>query len=150
MIRRFLLSGVLSTAMAFVVLATEPLKKGESYGGGTVAYLIPAAKNINKTQGQHGVIAATTDLPTAMTWPEAKAACDSLSLNGYTDWVMPDKDDLNRLYLGKEILGEFMTTDYWSSSANEPDSAWSQRFLDGQKSVRSWTNHFRVRPIRKF
>ncbi len=134
-------------AAAFVVLMAEPLKKGEIHGGGMIVFV---ERSSSKAPLQHGVIAALSDLENPMSWSDAKATCDSLTLKGYRDWALPTKEDLNKLFLNKESLGGFQSADYWSSSAFEPDSAWSQRFFDGKEHIRSRESRLRVRPIRKF
>ena len=143
----------LAVMAAFVLFAAEPLKYGDNYEGGRVVYLLPIDKMERgrvPVPVQHGVIAAISDLPATLTWSDAKATCDSLTLKGFTDWSLPGKEDLNRLFLSKVVLGGFQNEEYWSSSASAPDSAWSQRFLDGQGRIRSKEERLRVRPIRKF
>ncbi len=136
--------GVVAT---FVVLMAEPLKNGESHGGGIIAFV---EQRISKPSQQHGIIAAPSDLANPMSWSDAKATCDSLTLGGFNDWMLPDKADLKRLFLSKKAIGKFQDTDYWSSSVFEPDSAWSQCFLNGKENIRSRQSRLRVRPIRKF
>lgn len=55
---------------------------------------------------------------------ESNAAklCSDLSLSGYTDWYLPSKDELHKLYLNKDAIGNFSSGYYWSSS-EYPDSA---------------------------
>ena len=55
---------------------------------------------------------------------ESNAAklCSDLSLNGYTDWYLPSKDELHKLYLNRVAIGNFSPSYYWSSS-EYPDSA---------------------------
>ncbi len=142
-----MLASFFGVVVAFVVLMAEPLKKGDNHGGGIIAFV---EQSNSRVPQQHGVIAALSDLENPMSWSDAKATCDSLTLKGYRDWALPTKEDLNKLFLNKESLGGFQSADYWSSSAFEPDSAWSQRFFDGKEHIRSRESRLRVRPIRKF
>ncbi len=139
-----------SVAASFVVLTAEPLQKGDNHGGGMIVFIEQSKQYNSKVPQLHGVIAALSDLSNTLTWFEAKATCDSLTSGGFTDWTLPGKEDLNRLFLVKEVLGGFQNSDYWSSSAYEPDSAWTQHFLDGKRNIRSRETRLRVRPIRKF
>ena len=146
-----LLPCALVVMSSFVLYAVEPLTNGKSYGGGKVVYFLPGNKERReRVPLQHGVIAAISDLPGLLTWSDAKATCDSLTLKGFTDWTLPAKEDLNRLFISKEVLGGFQNEEYWSSSSSEPDNAMSQNFFDGKENIHSRGERLRVRPIRKF
>ena len=105
----------------------------------------------------HGLVASITDLG-EMDWTTAKTACDELILNGYSDWRLPDRDELNRIYkLSRYGLGGFFSnsklvkgndtmthicnyfnpywsssTQYQSSSSSDINSAIGQCFYDGK------------------
>lgn len=81
----------------------------------------------------------------------AKVAFE-LELNGYSDWYLPSKDELNILFENRELIGGFSDADYWSSSEGSGSwSAWFRRFYGsgnqghGHKDM----NHM-VRAIRTF
>ena len=81
----------------------------------------------------------------------AKVAYE-LELNGYDDWYLPSKDELNILFDNKDAIGGFADADYWSSSEGSGSwSAWFRRFYGsanqghGHKDM----NH-KVRAIRSF
>jgi hypothetical protein len=77
--------------------------------------------------------------------------CFDLVLNGYSDWYLPSKDELNKLYINKSLIGGFTESQYWSSSETGTNSAWSQYFLNGiQFSVIYKNNQNLVRAIRSF
>ena len=65
----------------------------------------------------HGLVAAITDLG-SMDWNSAKTACDGYRLNGYSDWHLPSKEELNALYVNLFQLGVggFVDHTYWSST----------------------------------
>ena len=44
----------------------------------------------------HGLVAAPTDLG-RMDWHSAKKACDDLKLNGFSDWHLPNQEELDQL-----------------------------------------------------
>jgi hypothetical protein len=56
---------------------------------------------------------------------------------GYTDWYLPSKDELNKLYLNRVAIGGFISNSnglYWSSSeiqSHPYHSAWLQDFSNG-------------------
>jgi len=83
----------------------------------------------------------------------AARICDDLVLEGYSDWFLPSKDELNQMYLQKDVIGGFGSGTYWSSSECNPWIAWSQSFNDGYQwgtnGYVKHTNHW-VRAIRAF
>ncbi len=46
----------------------------------------------------------------------AARICGDLVLDGYDDWYLPSKDELNILYTNREKIGGFSNYVYWSSS----------------------------------
>jgi hypothetical protein len=73
---------------------------------------------------------------------------------GYTDWYLPSKDELNKLYINQTAIGGFTSTYYWSSSEVDQDYAWSQLFSvfwNGyQNQNDKGVTNFYVRAIRSF
>lgn len=91
---------------------------------------------------------------------------------GYTDWYLPSKDELNKLYLNRDIIGGFATSGlaaYWSSSlkgtinfkdftefAKGISNGWVQLFfssggdLGGLQKELGISNARRVRAVRVF
>ena len=80
----------------------------------------------------------------------AAKLCYDLVLNGYSDWYLPSKDELDKLYLNRTAIGGFAAAYYWSSSEGNTTNAWNQYFsLGGQASHnKSLTNY--VRAVRAF
>lgn len=77
--------------------------------------------------------------------------CNDLVLNGYGDWFLPSRDELNQLCLQKNAIGGFTNWYYWSSTENTPSTAWSQNFSNGtQYDNYGKQNTFNVRPVRAF
>jgi hypothetical protein len=61
----------------------------------------------------------------------AAQLADDLDHNGYTDWFLPSKDELDLIYqnLHEQGLGGFADSDrYWSSSEITRTTAWLQDF----------------------
>jgi hypothetical protein len=89
----------------------------------------------------HGFVAAVCDIGT-LNWEAAKTACEELVMNGYSDWVLPDKDQLGLIYKGlyQRGIGGFARSLYWSSSEIGEYSAWYFRFEEGKASDDGYSN----------
>jgi len=85
----------------------------------------------------------------------AALKCAEYTGEGYTDWYLPSKQELNRLYQQKDIVGGFAdespSKPYWSSTEYDFANAWCQFFDTGLQRINSKANVFSyVRPIRAF
>ena len=78
----------------------------------------------------------------------AKIARD-LVLGGQKDWFLPSKNELERMYNQKRIIGHFSSVYYWSSSENG-DAAWAEYFNYGLQGDFYKDYAFYIRPIRSF
>jgi hypothetical protein len=109
----------------------------------------------------HGLVAAITDLGN-MDLKSAKTACEELILNGYSDWHLPSKDELNSLYVilkrpgvgGLALdIGGYSAIFYWGFFMESSDYPWVQNLIDGKRlHSGSFTkdDKFSVRPVRAF
>ena len=85
----------------------------------------------------------------------AARLCGDLVLGGYSDWYLPSKDELNKLYINRVAIG-FSTNSlpygHWSSTEYDSDRAWQQTFLNGFLTIglKSGGNSNSVRAIRSF
>jgi hypothetical protein len=126
---------------------------GDTYAGGIVFYL----------DGKGGgLVAASTDQSKRSTWTKAKELCGKLVLNGFRDWRLPSKDELDLMYnnLKKQGLGSFESAWYWSSSEHgDWYHGWDmsvQDFAGGSqgnyiaKGYYGKFNIFNVRAVRAF
>ena len=88
---------------------------------------------------------------------------DESTCNGFTDWFLPSKDELDLVYnviRARDLpLGDFDKGYYWTSTDYNNVTAWTQYFTDGQQFDRVQTlsankqppnRPFRVRMIRAF
>ena len=150
-------------------------KIGDEYGGGIIAYLGSEGDFINGmvvssvdtavakwgcrgtyigTSFDMGTGSANTAAIVVGCGDENIAAkvCDNLSLNGYTDWFLPSRDELEEIYDNKsEIDGNFGLGFYWSSS--EPfflgtNAAGVIQFDDGLKAAGDKNNNSTFRAVR--
>ena len=75
-------------------------------------------------------------------------------MNGYNDWFLPSKDELNVLYQNRTLIGGFSTSNnYWSSSEYSEyaiNEAWGQNFATGAQSKVSKSVTYIVRAVRYF
>lgn len=87
--------------------------------------------------------------------------CDTLAINGYSDWFLPSRDELNKMYVNLisgtdensdtySPVGNFAAGHYWSSSENDASEAYSQDFSSGDQSLSPKNSEYHVRPIRAF
>lgn len=170
----------------------NPLKIGDIYGGGIVAYLMQPGDTTYDVNVQHGLIVANVNQSNNSAWVNTSniniVSCNALRnglLNGkantdsiikyydstivsaasiargykggnYTDWYLPNKDELNIIYLNRIAIGGLNTTVYyWTSSEIDNTntnkfSAWALDFTTGLqvRDLKISTNY--VRAIRAF
>jgi hypothetical protein len=83
----------------------------------------------------HGLVAAEQDNGSG-TWDEAMQSSKGYSQGGYSDWRLPQKDELYLLYnnLHKQGIGDFSQENYWSST-DKDESAWCLYFQTGEYSL---------------
>ena len=79
--------------------------------------------------------------------------------DGYQDWYLPSKHELNKIYeqrelINTELLGNegtvFKDSFYWSSSEHNLNDAWLQNLDNGTPSQGSKEGANLVRPVRSF
>ena len=161
-----------------VTVSAPLLVVGQSYGGGIVAYidgtgvhgLIAATadqstgmawSNIRTTlvgttetaigTGQANTTAIVGQTVGVVTCTSGAAyLCYHLEEGGYSDWYLPSKDELNKLYLNKVTIGGFANAAYWSSSETSATNAWNQNFNNGNQNNNNKNNSRRVRAVRDF
>ena len=82
----------------------------------------------------------------------AALVCFNYRGAGFDDWYLPAKEELNRLYqqLFAHGFGHFSQAHYWSSTENDSEMAWLQRFSLAQtwQNIEQKSNPHRVRCIR--
>ena len=167
---------------------------GSSYGGGVLAYLLQPGDQGYDPNVLHGLIAATTDQSTGISWNKtslqyvqtntagsfgigtglsnttaiiaaqgtpissyaAGIASEYENVNNSWVWYLPSKDELNKLYLNRTLIGGFdLSAKYWSSSedASSPgvwNRAYFQDFYDGNQGTAYRETILKVRAIRSF
>jgi TolB-like protein len=83
-------------------------------------------------------------------WDTAAQRADDLVLNGFDDWFLPSRDELDQMYgnLRRRDLGNFKNESYWTSS-HEGGYIYRQGFKTGPISRESYSYNYYVRPIRQ-
>ncbi len=82
--------------------------------------------------------------------PIAASICYDLVLNGYNDWFLPAKNQLNYLYQQRALVGGFINFSYWSSSEYDESIAWVQGFSNGIQNGGNKYYYIYVRCARSF
>jgi uncharacterized repeat protein (TIGR02543 family) len=87
----------------------------------------------------------------------AAEVCRNANHGGYYDWFLASKDELNLMYLRREVIGGLSSSYYWSSSEDNSYSAFGQTFVNGGQHVflkdsgdGGDGNYIRIRVVRAF
>jgi hypothetical protein len=131
-----------SLSMISVSATSSAVSIGQRCQGGIVFYV--------DGSGQHGLVAATRDLPGEYDWQGAKDAGERFVDGGFSDWYLPGKWELNELYKHKSVVGGFADGIYWSSTEDGAGNAWLQVFNGGYQGQNGKAGSFRVRAVRAF
>lgn len=179
------ISGSPKTVVVYRVLSV-----GMPYQGGVIAYILQSGDPGYVSGETHGLIAATADQSTGISW--ISGGYTGIILNGgtsislgtgqvnttsmknqsgytggaakicddyvntdtgtgvYSDWYLPSKDELNKLYLNRVVVGGFFMDYYWSSSEYDNNDAWYKSFDDGYQSYNDKGISLRIRAVRSF
>ena len=95
-----------------------------------------------------GLVSATSD-GGSYNWWDATTYCRDIK-NGYNDWYIPTKSELNTLYGQKTTVGGFVSGYYWTSSEYPAPLAWYQSFGNGYQDYHAKTCTGSVRCIRRY
>jgi hypothetical protein len=148
---------------------------GEKFGGGIVFYLdstkvhgLIMASADQSTSAQWGFFKEqigangknigdgkqNTDMISKTSTDKGIAAniCSSLQLNGFGDWFLPSIEELKPMYYNfkAKALGNFSSTQYWSSSETDFNNAWMMNFGLGASTENNVVQYYCVRAVRHF
>jgi hypothetical protein len=158
---------------------TPAIQIGDNYAGGIVFYLdasqehgfVCAASDLSATAlwgNYHGILGTGSDIGSGYNntsleeqtcgYTSAAHFCWYLSLNGYDDWFLPSRNELNLMYINLKVnlnnVAGFAPADYWSSSEDDVyyngNNAWKQNFGNGTKTIDIRTAYLHVRAVRTF
>ncbi|WP_052158304.1 MopE-related protein [Lacinutrix jangbogonensis] len=114
-----------------VCAASDQIKAAN--GWGCVGVLISGADGTAIGTGNQNTIDIEAQCSTLNT---AADICANLTLEGFSDWYLPSKDELNLMYLNLKVganIGGFTNYVYWSSSEIDANKAWYQDFSNGSQ-----------------
>jgi hypothetical protein len=80
----------------------------------------------------------------------AARICFNLVLNGFSDWYLPARDQLNLMFQQQAAIGGFNGNYYWSSTPFSGSLAWAQTLPTGTQSTLPKSNPYNIRAIRNF
>ena len=162
-----------------ISFSTTPLAIGNDYGGGKVAYILQLGDAGYIQGEQHGLIAEqypipsgswgcygtnilgadgtllgsgqqnTLDMITGCPASSAAEICNNLVLDGYSDWYLPSKDELYKLYLVKTIIG-YIPGLIWTSSEYDNTYAYALDFTIGNPLPCSKNYNCYILAVRSF
>lgn len=78
----------------------------------------------------------------------AAGLCQEYGGGNYHDWFLPAKSQLNCLYNHQIAVGNFTSTDYWSSTQISDSSASAQNFSNDLILPSTLINGYHVRCVR--
>jgi hypothetical protein len=82
---------------------------GQNYQGGIIAYIYQIGQ-LQYIEGEtHGIIISSTIQSTAENWQSAMTLCNNLTLNGYSDWVLPP------FSLSGYLISRYGSLKFWTS-----------------------------------
>jgi hypothetical protein len=148
-------------ALTARIKALEPPKTGDFRDGGIVFYIFKNGDTGYVLGENHGLVCAVSDQSGGADWSSATTLCSNLTLNSYSDWVLPSQDELNKMYANKATINSASTanggsalevTFYWSSTEDLTDtgSAYLQSFDNGNTYSINKILPNRARAIRSF
>lgn len=103
-----------------------------------------ASQIVGTTYKLDSIEIAQFDLPTEVTWYNAKRECKELGKG----WRLPTKDELDRMYNNKDLIGNFVNTNYWSSTEYNSDYAWMQVFIHKSIAITLKEGHINARAVK--
>jgi hypothetical protein len=156
----FLIGDVaLGGIIAYILQSGDPgynasVQKGYVVTSADVSAGIQWGCNFSAISGADGTALGTgnqntTDIINGCGQTGAARSARAVNDGGYTDWYLPSKDELNKLYLNRSILG-IGTSIYWSSSEQLSYAAFAQDFSNGAAGGYGKDFTHRVRAIRTF
>lgn len=84
---------------------SKGLKVGQKFEGGIIGFF--------SESGEYVGIVAESDLPEKMNYDQAKISLEKFNSNGYTDWSLPDHNEMRVICNNISDIGNFNNDNYW-------------------------------------
>lgn len=177
----FLLFGIICINPAICQVSyKQPLAIGDHYEGGIIFSIEPSGQHgviaapddlPEKTSwGENGLTNAifmdegdlntkkiVTFIMKMKRWNyciPAACLCDSLILDGHSDWYLPSINELKEMYDHQKLIGRFVAGVYCSSTEKDDSNSWGVNFQPRNRKLilKTWKTNkeYFVRCIRKF
>jgi hypothetical protein len=132
-------------------LVCAPIDQSALANWGCYGKMLTGAQGLIMGTGNQNTIDIVTDCYNPGT---AAKICYDLVLNGYDDWYLPSKWELEFMYSNLQMngLGNFFADLYWSSTQADKNVAWGRYFgiEPGRASLIQKNYYLHVRAIRAF
>ncbi len=116
---------------------------GDAHEGGIIFSL--------DNTGTHGYVISENDISVSNNFNNTVTQIAGLTLNGYSDWVLPDTAQLREVYNNAALIPNLSATpDYWSSVELSTSSAASMSLGTGVVSTSPKFLFLRSRAVRAF
>lgn len=125
----------LTTGTTYYVRAYATNSEGTAYGS-SVSFTPESPNYVVLTAT--GIMVQKQDISeSTLSWSSANSLCNNSTVGSYTDWRLPTKDELATMYNEKNVIGNFKSSAYWSSTqeVSYPSSHWYISFNTGNFST---------------
>ena len=127
-----------------IKLNANETQTGEIAEGGIIVY--------SDDKGEHGLVCSNNDLGKA-NWDDAKKLCEGYNEGGFSDWRLPDRDELLLVYTllhQKKGIGNFADSFYWSLTKYDSSIVWGINFTNSKQYCGKKKNLYNIRAVRTF
>ncbi|MBU0764537.1 MAG: DUF1566 domain-containing protein, partial [Bacteroidetes bacterium] len=135
-----------------LIAATTDQGSGIRWDAGTNINTMAYSDGVGGGRSNTAIIIASQGYGDGLTYSDRVCNEYSVIVGGvtYGDWYLPSKFELNLLYLQKDTVGGFVSSNYWSSTEASDSNAWGQEFTSGNQDSFGKSDAYGVRAIRAF
>ena len=133
--------------ITYAIIVAPKAQGGEA--SGTLAWKTTTTTTTGTDSLNNGFNNTAAMVAAGISLHPAAQFCKGLSINGYTDWYLPAKDELNLIYTNRGSLDAFVQNYYWSSTQTSSDFSWGQYFNSGDQYKYGKASTRYVRGVRR-